>query len=105
MGASDPRDSVASLGGYERIYLKRPQWEFASHGQSGTEVSTLFPHVATCVDDIALIRSRQRARCQCATARGCESAAHGIKSFTGSEPSASKITAFERGLSSTHAFL
>jgi hypothetical protein len=43
--------------GYERIYLKRPQWEFARHGGCGTEVSTLFPHVAQCVDDIALIRS------------------------------------------------
>ena len=43
--------------GYERIYLKRPQWEFAKHGQCGTEVSALFPHIASCVDDIALIRS------------------------------------------------
>ncbi len=43
--------------GYERIYLKKPQWEFAAHGNSGTEVSSLFPHLAGCVDDIALIRS------------------------------------------------
>jgi len=43
--------------GYERIYLKRPQWEFGKHGQCGTEVSTLFPNIATCVDDIAMIRS------------------------------------------------
>ncbi len=43
--------------GYERIFLKRPQWEFAPHGDCGTEVSTLFPHVAECVDDIAMIRS------------------------------------------------
>lgn len=43
--------------GYERIFLKKPQWEFSPHGQCGMEVSTLFPHVATCVDDIALIRS------------------------------------------------
>ena len=43
--------------GYERIFLKRPQWDFQPHGQCGTEVSTLFPHVAECVDDIALIRS------------------------------------------------
>lgn len=43
--------------GYERIFLKKPQWEFTKHGQCGTEVSTLFPHVASCVDDIALIRS------------------------------------------------
>ncbi len=43
--------------GYEKIYLKRPQWEFSPYGESGIEVSTLFPHVATCVDDIAVIRS------------------------------------------------
>jgi hypothetical protein len=43
--------------GYERIFLKRPQWDFAPHGQSGTEVSSLFPNIAQCVDDIALIRS------------------------------------------------
>jgi len=43
--------------GYERIFLKKPQWEFAPHGQCGTEVSALFPLVASCVDDIALIRS------------------------------------------------
>jgi hypothetical protein len=43
--------------GYERIFLKRPQWEFSPHGSCGTEVSTLFPHVAGCVDDIAMIRS------------------------------------------------
>lgn len=43
--------------GYERIFLKKPQWEFLRYGECGTEVSTLFPHVATCVDDIAVIRS------------------------------------------------
>jgi hypothetical protein len=42
---------------YKRIYLKRPDWEFRKHGQCGMEVSSLFPHVAGCVDDIALIRS------------------------------------------------
>jgi hypothetical protein len=42
---------------YNRIFLKRPQWEFKPHGQCGTEVSSLFPHVAGCVDDLALIRS------------------------------------------------
>ncbi len=43
--------------GYERIYLKKPQWEFNAHGSSGTEVSSLFPHLAGCVDDMAVIRS------------------------------------------------
>jgi hypothetical protein len=43
--------------GYEKLVLKRPQWEFQPHGKSGTAVSTLFPHVAERVDDIAVIRS------------------------------------------------
>ena len=43
--------------GYEKLFLKKPQWEFHKHGTCGTEVSTMFPHVAGCVDDIALIRS------------------------------------------------
>ncbi len=48
---------IRNRPGYERIFLKRPQWEFSPHGECGTEVSTLFPHVAGCVDDLALIRS------------------------------------------------
>ncbi|MEO6034245.1 MAG: DUF1501 domain-containing protein [Verrucomicrobiota bacterium] len=32
-------------------------WKFQKHGQSGTEVSELFPHIATCVDDLCVIRS------------------------------------------------
>ena len=32
-------------------------WEFKKHGQSGIEVSSLFPHVAECVDDICMLRS------------------------------------------------
>jgi len=43
--------------GYEKLFLKRPQWEFHQHGKSGIPVSTLFPHVAGCVDDLAVIRS------------------------------------------------
>ena len=30
---------------------------FRKYGQSGIEVSDLFPHIATCVDDLAVIRS------------------------------------------------
>ncbi|MEY3459469.1 MAG: hypothetical protein RL215_2626, partial [Planctomycetota bacterium] len=48
---------IKNRPGYERIYLKRPQWQFAPRGECGTEVSDLFPHVGGCVDDIALIRS------------------------------------------------
>ncbi len=32
-------------------------WKFAKHGQCGTEVSELFPHIATCVDDLCVVRS------------------------------------------------
>ena len=43
--------------GYEKIFLKRPDWKFSPRGQSGIEVSDLFPNIANQVDDIALIRS------------------------------------------------
>ena len=43
-------------GNYTR-YFKRPHWEFAPGGQSGTMVSALFPKVAECVDDLCVIRS------------------------------------------------
>jgi hypothetical protein len=36
--------------------LKSP-WKFARHGQSGIPVSALFPHVATCADHLAVVRS------------------------------------------------
>ncbi len=32
-------------------------WEFARHGECGLEVSTLFPHVARCADDLCVVRS------------------------------------------------
>jgi len=32
-------------------------YQFKQHGQSGTPVSELFPHIATCVDDMTIIRS------------------------------------------------
>src|SRR3989440_1067023 len=32
-------------------------WKFRKHGQSGLEISDLFPHIATCADDLAVIRS------------------------------------------------
>ncbi len=35
----------------------RPLWDFKPGGQSGIEVSDLFPHIRECVDDICLIRS------------------------------------------------
>ncbi len=32
-------------------------WKFNQYGQSGIPVSDLFPHVAACVDDLAIVRS------------------------------------------------
>lgn len=32
-------------------------WKFRKYGQSGIEVSELFPHVAECVDDLCILRS------------------------------------------------
>lgn len=40
-----------------KMFLRRPQWSFAPHGNCGTEVSSLFPHMAQCVDDLCVIRS------------------------------------------------
>ena len=34
-----------------------PKWKFKQHGESGAWVSELFPHLATCVDDMAFIKS------------------------------------------------
>ncbi len=39
------------------MFLKSPQWEFKPHGECGTEVSALFPHMAECVDEMCVIRS------------------------------------------------
>jgi hypothetical protein len=32
-------------------------WKFRKYGQSGVEVSDLFPHVGSCVDDLCILRS------------------------------------------------
>ena len=37
--------------------LMKSPWKFRRHGQSGIDVSELFPHVATCVDDLCVVRS------------------------------------------------
>jgi hypothetical protein len=39
-----------------RVWLKSP-WAFRRHGQSGLPVSDLFPNIASCADDIAVVRS------------------------------------------------
>lgn len=50
-------DEFQGRKGDFKMFAKRPQWEFAPHGRCGTEVSSLFPHMAGCVDDLCVIRS------------------------------------------------
>src|SRR5688572_14656689 len=64
----DPKPKLAELDGKaftesknptangNRQWLKSP-WAFKQHGKSGLPVSELFPHIATCADDIAVVRS------------------------------------------------
>jgi len=47
-----PRVQFAPTG----ALLKSP-WKFKKYGQSGIEVSELFPHVAECVDDLCILNS------------------------------------------------
>jgi len=37
--------------------LMKPLWDFKHYGQSGIPVSSLFPHVGACADDLCVIRS------------------------------------------------
>jgi hypothetical protein len=37
--------------------LMKSQWEFKNFGESGIPVSSLFPHVGSCADDLCVIRS------------------------------------------------
>jgi hypothetical protein len=64
----DPKPKLTQLDGQpfttstnptangNRQWLKSP-WPFRQHGQSGIPVSDLFPHISSCVDDVAVIRS------------------------------------------------
>ena len=52
-------DEFQGRKGNFQMFLKPPEWTFSPHGTSGTEVSSLFPHMASCVDDICVIRSMQ----------------------------------------------
>jgi len=47
-----PRVQFAKTGN-----LLASPWKFRKHGQSGIEVSELFPHVARCVDDLCILNS------------------------------------------------
>jgi hypothetical protein len=50
----DRRDGETYRG--NRKWLRSP-WRFTRHGQCGMPVSELFPHVAQCADELAVIRS------------------------------------------------
>ncbi len=56
--------------------LMKPLWDFNQYGQSGIPVSTLFPHVATCVDDLCVVRSM--------VGEGVDHGAALLQTFTGS---------------------
>jgi len=65
----DPKPRLKELNGkpppFEKPKLERTRtgnllsspFKFKKHGQSGIEVSELFPHLAGCVDDLCVIRS------------------------------------------------
>ena len=70
----DPKPELARLNGktmpasfvkglktsridFTKAIMRGSPWEFKRHGQSGTAVSSLFPHMAQHVDDFALVRS------------------------------------------------
>ena len=42
---------------YQRQDSRARRSQFSKYGQCGADVSELFPHVATCVDDLTIIRS------------------------------------------------
>ncbi|MDP1799575.1 MAG: DUF1501 domain-containing protein [Planctomycetaceae bacterium] len=56
-GKTIPVNEFQGRKGDFHMFLKRPHWEFHPRGQSGIEVSDLFPHMAECVDDLCVIRS------------------------------------------------
>ncbi len=56
-GKTIPVNEFQGRKGEFNMFLKRPQWDFKPHGECGTEVSALFPHMAECVDDLCVIRS------------------------------------------------
>ena len=65
----DPKPQLARDNGkslpFDKPKLERTKtgnllaspWKFSKHGRSGVEVSELLPKVASCIDDICVIRS------------------------------------------------
>ncbi|MFN0055059.1 MAG: DUF1501 domain-containing protein [Planctomycetales bacterium] len=56
LSRDDGQPSPKLYLGQQRNLLGSP-WKFQRYGQSGLEVSELFPQTATCVDDLCIIRS------------------------------------------------
>ena len=52
----DGKPSPKLYLGQQRNLLASP-WKFQKYGESGLDVSSLFPHTAQCVDDLCVIRS------------------------------------------------
>ncbi len=50
-------DNFQGKLGEFKMHFKAPNWKFQPGGQSGTEVSDLFPHMRSVVDDLCVIRS------------------------------------------------
>jgi len=55
----DPKPKLMADDGkkYKDNYLSAPRWKFNRYAKCDTEVSELFPHVGSMMDDICLIRS------------------------------------------------
>lgn len=56
----DPKPKLIADRGKKHTngkFLCAPKFPFKPHGQSGTEVSELFPQIAECVDELCVIRS------------------------------------------------
>jgi uncharacterized protein (DUF1501 family) len=56
-GSDYPGEVIYSFANRASKKLFGSPWKFAKHGQCGTEVSELLPHLAGIVDDIAVVRS------------------------------------------------
>jgi len=52
-------DNWQGKRGEFKRYLKQPQWKFTPYGQSGIEVSELFPSVGSVADELCVIRSME----------------------------------------------
>ena len=53
----DDHPETKGRAGFEKLVLKKPDWKFRPRGQSGMEVSDMFPLIGERADDIAMIRS------------------------------------------------